>query len=154
VTYISATRTVDNFLSKSDLQRLQQIFNDGIKSNDLQTIYYSVINSKKIPTESKESLCKKLPGLYKDSKLNVCICLNYHPVRLLIIILLSFSRILRRIITMLAQAQHYYVARNSQQSLLVNRKQHLIRTFHPHKNSSIHSMHRNTSIPLSLKKML
>ena len=73
VTYISATRTIDNFLSKSDLQRLQQIFNDGIKSNDLQTIYYSVINSKKIPSENKESLCKKLPGLHKDSKLNVSI---------------------------------------------------------------------------------
>lgn len=71
VTYISATRTIDNFLSKSDLQRLQQIFNDGIKSSDLQNIYYSVINSKKIPTETKDSLCKKLPGLYKDSKLNV-----------------------------------------------------------------------------------
>ncbi|KAL7046869.1 hypothetical protein ACKWTF_002726 [Chironomus riparius] len=70
VTYISATRTIDNFLSKSDLQRVQQIFNDGIKSSDLQTIYYSVINSKKIPSETKDSLCKKLPGLYKDSKLN------------------------------------------------------------------------------------
>lgn len=70
VTYISATQTVDNFLSKSDHQRLQQIFSDGLKSNDLQTIYYSVINSNKITPDSKSALCKKLSGLHKESKLN------------------------------------------------------------------------------------
>lgn len=68
---IDATRTVDNFLSKSDHQRLQQIFSEGVKSSDLQNIYYSVINSKNIPADGKTALCKKLAGLYADSKLNV-----------------------------------------------------------------------------------
>lgn len=68
---IDATRTVDNFFTKSDHQRLQQIFSEGIKSSDLQNIYYSVINSKNIPADGKTALCKKLAGLYADSKLNV-----------------------------------------------------------------------------------
>lgn len=66
-TCISATQTIDNFLSKSDLQRLQQIFTDGLKSSDLQSIYYSAINSNNIP--NKAELCKKLSGLYAESKL-------------------------------------------------------------------------------------
>lgn len=69
-TLCSATRSVDNFLSKSDHQRLQKIFADGLKSNDLQTIYYSVINSQNIPADSKANLCKKLAGYHKESKLN------------------------------------------------------------------------------------
>ena len=69
--FISATRTVDNYLSKADNQRLQQIFNEGVKSSDLQSIYYSVINSKAIPADVKANLCKKLSGLHAESKLNV-----------------------------------------------------------------------------------
>lgn len=68
---VKATRTVDNYLSKADNQRIQQIFSDGIKSSDLQTIYYSVINSKAIPADVKANLCKKLPGFHTESKLNV-----------------------------------------------------------------------------------
>lgn len=68
---ISATRTVDSFLSKSDHQRLQQIFSDGYKSSDLQSIYYAVINSKAIPADVKTNLCKKLAGIHAESKLNV-----------------------------------------------------------------------------------
>lgn len=67
---VYATRSVDNFLSKSDFQRLNQIFSDGFQSNDLQTLFYSVTNSKNIPADQKSALCKKLPGLYGDSKLN------------------------------------------------------------------------------------
>lgn len=68
---IDATRTVDSFLSKPDHQRLDEIFNDGVKSTDLQSIYYSAINSKAIPADVKSNLCKKLSGLHAESKLNV-----------------------------------------------------------------------------------
>ncbi|KAG5677239.1 hypothetical protein PVAND_007013 [Polypedilum vanderplanki] len=70
VTCVYATRTVDNFLSKSDLQRLNQIFADGLQSSDLQTLYYSVINSKNVPADIKSNLCKKLSALHSESKLN------------------------------------------------------------------------------------
>lgn len=65
----SATQTIDNFLSQSDLQRLQQTFTDGLKSTDIQSIYYSAINSKNIPAATKTEVCKKLSGLYSESKL-------------------------------------------------------------------------------------
>lgn len=48
---------------------MQQIFTDGLKSNDLQSIYYSAINSKNIPAATKTEVCKKLSGLFTDSKL-------------------------------------------------------------------------------------
>ncbi|CRK95597.1 CLUMA_CG009056, isoform A [Clunio marinus] len=67
---INATRTVDNFLSQSDVQKLQNIYNEGLKSNDLQSIYYSVINSKAIPADVKANLCKKLSTIHTESKLN------------------------------------------------------------------------------------
>ncbi|CAO1364736.1 unnamed protein product [Diamesa serratosioi] len=63
----SATRTVDNSLCKGNQQRLQQVFQDGLKSSDLQSIYYSVINHS---SADKTSLCKKLATIYADSKLN------------------------------------------------------------------------------------
>jgi len=72
-TLINATRTVDSFLSNQDHQRLQQIFRDGLKSNDLQSIFYSIVNSKSIPAEEKTSLCKKIAAVYAESKLNVSI---------------------------------------------------------------------------------
>lgn len=71
VSIVNATRTIDNFLAKPDHQRLQQIFADGLKSSDLQSVYYSVISSKAIPANEKANLCKKLEDLHSESKLNV-----------------------------------------------------------------------------------
>jgi hypothetical protein len=70
VSTIDATRTVDSFLSKADHQRLNQIFSDGFKSADLQSIYYSAINSKALAADVKANLCKKLSALHAESKLN------------------------------------------------------------------------------------
>lgn len=69
---IFATRTVNNFLSKSDQDRLQSVFQDGIKSNDLQSIYYSALNLKSsLQSQEKTEVCGRLAASYADSKLNV-----------------------------------------------------------------------------------
>ena len=52
-------------------ERLQQVFLDGFKSNDLQSIYYSSINLNSIVAADKQGVCKKLAGFYADSKYNV-----------------------------------------------------------------------------------
>ena len=67
----AATKTVGNFLSTADQQRLQQVFLDGLKSTDLQSIYYSSINLNSISAADKQGVCKKLAGFYADSKYNV-----------------------------------------------------------------------------------
>lgn len=66
----ASTRTVLNHLSSSDLQRLENVFTDGINSNDLQTIYYSAINNNKITKNEKDNVCKKVQQAYGESKLN------------------------------------------------------------------------------------
>jgi hypothetical protein len=71
VACVCATRSVDNFLSKSDFQRLNQIFAEGLQSSDLTNLYYSAINAKNVAADTKASVCKKLAGLYSESKLNV-----------------------------------------------------------------------------------
>lgn len=65
----SASRTVNNFLSKSDQDRLRKVFLDGLDANDLQSTYYSVINLKSSLNENqKQGICGKLAAQYKDSK--------------------------------------------------------------------------------------
>ncbi len=71
LTQIFAARTVNNFLSKSDQERLQSVFQDGIKSNDLQSIYYSALNLKNsLKGPEKTEVCGRLSGSYGASKLN------------------------------------------------------------------------------------
>lgn len=68
-----ASTSINSHLSSADLERLQNVFNDGLASNDLQSIYYSVLNTKldDISASNKQNICKKIVDLHKDSKLNV-----------------------------------------------------------------------------------
>lgn len=66
-----ALRAIDNHLSSEDTARLNQVFKDGIKSNDLQSIYFSSLNLKDLSVQEKTDVCNKLDSLHGDSKLNV-----------------------------------------------------------------------------------
>jgi oligosaccharyltransferase complex subunit delta (ribophorin II) len=65
-----AARTLDSHLGVIDLNRLQKVFSDGVKSNDIQTIYYSAINLDKLTKDEKDGICKRLVEVYAESKLN------------------------------------------------------------------------------------
>lgn len=65
-----AAKTLDSHLGVTDLSRLQKVFSDGIKSNDIQTIYYSAINLDKLTKDEKDGICKRLAEVHVESKLN------------------------------------------------------------------------------------
>ncbi|XP_037806658.1 dolichyl-diphosphooligosaccharide--protein glycosyltransferase subunit 2 [Lucilia sericata] len=65
-----AARTVDNHLTAQDLQRFQSVFVSALASNDLQSIYYAVLNIEPTSADEKKQLCQKLNKLHEDSKLN------------------------------------------------------------------------------------
>ncbi|GAB0098272.1 Dolichyl-diphosphooligosaccharide--protein glycosyltransferase subunit 2 [Sergentomyia squamirostris] len=68
--YSSADRTTDNFLSPTD-ERLLRVFIDGLRSNDLQTIYYSTLHyGVKLSAAEKTALCTRVKNLHGESKLN------------------------------------------------------------------------------------
>uniref|UniRef100_A0A1L8E1D4 Dolichyl-diphosphooligosaccharide--protein glycosyltransferase subunit 2 n=1 Tax=Nyssomyia neivai TaxID=330878 RepID=A0A1L8E1D4_9DIPT len=68
--FCSGDRTTSNYLSATD-ERLQRVFLDGVKSSDLQTIYYSVLNyGSRLATAEKEALCTRVKSLHAESKLN------------------------------------------------------------------------------------
>lgn len=66
-----ALRAIDNHLSSEDIARLNQVFVDGIKSNDLQSIYFSALNLKDLSAQEKTNACNRLLSLHGESKLNV-----------------------------------------------------------------------------------
>lgn len=66
-----ALRAIDNHLTSEDNARLRQVFVDGIKSNDLQAIYYSALNHKDLSAQEKSNVCDRLVNLHSESKLNV-----------------------------------------------------------------------------------
>uniref|UniRef100_A0A6B2E9V1 Dolichyl-diphosphooligosaccharide--protein glycosyltransferase subunit 2 n=1 Tax=Phlebotomus kandelakii TaxID=1109342 RepID=A0A6B2E9V1_9DIPT len=67
---ISADRTTNNYLSPTD-ERLQRVFLDGVRSSDLQTIYYSVLNyGSRLSVAEKTALCTRVKSLHAESKLN------------------------------------------------------------------------------------
>lgn len=66
-----AARTVDSHLTSQDLQRFQSVFVTALTSNDLQSIYYAVLNIEPTSAEEKKQLCQKLGKLHEESKLNV-----------------------------------------------------------------------------------
>lgn len=69
-TLTDASQTVDRHICSNDLDRFQTIFQDGLKSRDIQSNYYGAVNIAKVsPTESG-AICVRLLDLYKDSKLN------------------------------------------------------------------------------------
>ncbi|XP_031627769.1 dolichyl-diphosphooligosaccharide--protein glycosyltransferase subunit 2 [Contarinia nasturtii] len=65
-----ALRAIENHLSSEDSVRLQQVFVDGIKSNDLQAIYFSALNLKELSAQEKSNVCERLLSLHGESKLN------------------------------------------------------------------------------------
>uniref|UniRef100_A0A1B0CEI4 Dolichyl-diphosphooligosaccharide--protein glycosyltransferase subunit 2 n=1 Tax=Lutzomyia longipalpis TaxID=7200 RepID=A0A1B0CEI4_LUTLO len=66
----AADRTTSSYLSPTD-ERLQRVFLDGVKSSDLQTIYYSVLNyGSRLSSAEKEALCSRVKSLHAESKLN------------------------------------------------------------------------------------
>lgn len=71
VVYSQAARTINSHLSGSDLERLNKVFVDGIKSNDLQAVYYSALNLQQLSSDEKTSTCSRLLNLHAESKLNV-----------------------------------------------------------------------------------
>lgn len=68
-------RGIDNHLTNEDNVRLQQVFADGIKSNDLQAIYFSALNLNDLSATDKNEACQRLVNLHTESKLNVSILL-------------------------------------------------------------------------------
>lgn len=68
---LTSTRTVQQCLSDSDTARYSQVFVDGLKSNDLQSVYYSAINHNTATEAEKKDVCKRLVALHTESKLNV-----------------------------------------------------------------------------------
>lgn len=66
-----ALRAIENHLSHEDNARLKQVFVDGIKSNDLQAIYFSSLNLKDLSAKEKTDVCSRLATLHAESKLNV-----------------------------------------------------------------------------------
>lgn len=77
-----ALKAIDNHLSSEDNARLQQVFADGIKSNDLQAIYFSALNLKDLSAHEKTNACQRLITLHTESKLNVSFSfLNFHHFR-------------------------------------------------------------------------
>lgn len=69
--YTEAARTINGHLSGSDLDRLDRVFQEGIKSNDLQTIFYSAVNGKSLNVADVNGACQRLEKLHAESKLNV-----------------------------------------------------------------------------------
>ncbi|XP_059615682.1 dolichyl-diphosphooligosaccharide--protein glycosyltransferase subunit 2 [Phlebotomus argentipes] len=66
----AADRTTNSYLSPTD-ERLQRVFVEGVKSSDLQTIYYSVLNyGSRLTAADKTALCTRVKTLHADSKLN------------------------------------------------------------------------------------
>ncbi|XP_053675449.1 dolichyl-diphosphooligosaccharide--protein glycosyltransferase subunit 2 [Anopheles nili] len=62
-------RTVTSHLTAQDQQRFTKIFDEGLKSTDLQSLYYSSVNVA-LPAGDVASACKRLFALHTESKLN------------------------------------------------------------------------------------
>lgn len=65
--------SVDTYLFPSDISRLAKVFEDGIQSNDLQTLFYSALNQKSLSQDEQNAACGKILDAYNESKLNVSI---------------------------------------------------------------------------------
>lgn len=66
-----ALRAIEIHLTNEDNVRLHQVFVDGVKSNDLQAIFFSALNLKDLSAQEKNEVCERLVNLYTESKLNV-----------------------------------------------------------------------------------
>uniref|UniRef100_A0A182J203 Dolichyl-diphosphooligosaccharide--protein glycosyltransferase subunit 2 n=1 Tax=Anopheles atroparvus TaxID=41427 RepID=A0A182J203_ANOAO len=62
-------RTVSSHLTTQDQERFDKVFSEGLKSNDLQALYFSSANVA-LPANDVASSCKRLFSLHAESKLN------------------------------------------------------------------------------------
>lgn len=63
-----SARTVSKYLSQADLDRYQKIFVEGLKSSDLQSVYFASANV--AAAQKTQDACKHLSLVYAESKLN------------------------------------------------------------------------------------
>lgn len=67
-----ALSAVNDNLSGDDRLRLRAVFLNGIKSNDLQAIYYSALNLRDLTNEDEKSkVCSRLATLNAEAKFDV-----------------------------------------------------------------------------------
>lgn len=70
--YTNALRAIDNSLSNDDNTRLKQVFAEGLKSDDLSSVFFSAANLfKELSAQEKNAVCSRLAKLYAESKLSV-----------------------------------------------------------------------------------
>uniref|UniRef100_A0A182TTD8 Dolichyl-diphosphooligosaccharide--protein glycosyltransferase subunit 2 n=1 Tax=Anopheles melas TaxID=34690 RepID=A0A182TTD8_9DIPT len=62
-------RTVSSHLTAQDQERFAKVFSEGLKSNDLQSLYYASVNVA-LPAGDVTSTCMRLFTLHGESKLN------------------------------------------------------------------------------------
>lgn len=70
--YTNALRAIDNSLSSDDNTRLKQVSVEGLKSDDLTSVFFSAVNLfKELSAQEKSAVCNRLAKLHTESKLNV-----------------------------------------------------------------------------------
>lgn len=63
---------VNDSLNGDDRLRIQELFQNGIKSSNLEAIYYSAVNIKDLLNEDdKLKVCSRLQNLHSESKFDV-----------------------------------------------------------------------------------
>lgn len=65
ISAVWTTRTVSKFITPLEQDRYQKIFAEGLRSNDLQAVYFSSAN-----VASTQEYCARLSTVYAESKLN------------------------------------------------------------------------------------
>lgn len=65
ISAVWTTRTVSKFITPLEQDRYQKIFAEGLRSNDLQAVYFSSAN-----VASTQEYCPRLSTVYAESKLN------------------------------------------------------------------------------------
>ncbi|XP_065086141.1 dolichyl-diphosphooligosaccharide--protein glycosyltransferase subunit 2 [Ochlerotatus camptorhynchus] len=66
VSSVWTTRTVSKYITPADQDRYQKIFTDGLKSSDLQAVYFSSVNV----ADKSPDACSRLDAVYLESKFN------------------------------------------------------------------------------------
>lgn len=65
-----SARTVSKYITKQDQDRYGKIFADGLKSSDLQAVYFSSGSAGVTAGDRTPEACKRLVAVYGESKLN------------------------------------------------------------------------------------
>lgn len=109
---------------------------DGLKSNDLQAVYYSSVNHKTASEAEKKDVCKRLVGLYTDSKLNVSSCVNkifFLDTLTKVCDVFFLFRILKRTFTWSELTNNWRVLKNTRVKLMRALKTLLVKIVRRHK---------------------